>query len=241
MEGIEDIHTNDSTSTNQMDIDDANELTSNDNNNKDLWHYMTKQQNEKAKCEMCDVVLSRKNGSTTGLRKHLHQVHKLERFGIVSKKSRLKCKQLSNEEKKSLDALVIQCVLEDGRSFSDMRQSGILKVFNRLVDGKKNTMYLIIFYSIFCLGYVPPHRNTIQRHLKQLEYEYKLLLTKELVDVHSLGITCDLWSDKRLHSYLCLTGHYILPNHIYYLITNLFAKFFHLVILIVVILLLIFQ
>jgi hypothetical protein len=53
----------------------------------------------------------------------------------------------------------------------------------------------------------------IQRHLKQLESECKLLLIKELSIIHSIGITCDFWSDKRLHSYMCLTGHYVSSNN----------------------------
>ena len=28
----------------------------------------------------------------------------------------------------------------------------------------------------------------------------------------SIDVTCDLWSDKRLYSYICLTGHYITRN-----------------------------
>jgi hypothetical protein len=41
-----------------------------------LWEHMSKQLNEKAKCEICGVVLSRQNGSTTGLRKHLFRIDK---------------------------------------------------------------------------------------------------------------------------------------------------------------------
>ena len=41
---------------------------------------------------------------------------------------------------------------------------------------------------MFLLGYVPPHQNAIQRNLKQLECEYKLLLIKELSNIHFLGI-----------------------------------------------------
>jgi hypothetical protein len=149
MEVVEDIHANHPTVTNQMDIDNTNEVKSNNSDTLTVWNYMMKQHNEKAKCNICDVVLSRKNGSTTGLRKHLHQVHKIEPFGIISTKSRSKSKQLSNEKKKKLDSLMIKCVIEDGHSFTDMRQSGILKVFNYLVEGKKNTMYLIIFVVFY--------------------------------------------------------------------------------------------
>ncbi|CAF3195403.1 unnamed protein product, partial [Rotaria sp. Silwood2] len=45
----------------------------------------------------CGVILSLKNGATTGLRKHLYQIHKIESFGITSKQSRSKSYRLSIE------------------------------------------------------------------------------------------------------------------------------------------------
>lgn len=142
-----DIHH--SINTNNMDIDQTNEIGTNDNNVTNIWNYMEKQKNEKAKC-ICGAILSRKNGATTGLRKHLYQVHKLQAFGVTSKKFRSKSCQLSSEQKKKIDSLIIKCIIEDGRSFSDMSQSGILKVFDHLVEGKKHTIYLIIFI-VFCM------------------------------------------------------------------------------------------
>jgi hypothetical protein len=149
MEVVEDMDTNHPIDTNKMDMDNTNITTLNVNDDSKLWDCMTKQENEKAKCNICGVILSRKNGATTGLRKHLYQVHKLKPFGITSPKSRSKSYHLSIDEKKKLDSLIIRCVIEDGRSFSDMRQSGILKVFNHLVQGKKNTMYFIIFIIFY--------------------------------------------------------------------------------------------
>lgn len=61
----------------------------------------------------------------------------------------------------------------------------------------------------FLLGYIPPHRNTIQKRLKKLNDEQKILLVNELIQVQSVGVTCDFWTDKRLYSYMCLTGHFI--------------------------------
>jgi hypothetical protein len=34
-----------------------------------------------------------------------------------------------------------------------------------------------------------------------------------LSNIHSLDITCDFWADKRLHSYMCLIGHYMSSNN----------------------------
>ncbi|CAF1428121.1 unnamed protein product [Adineta ricciae] len=196
METLDNIETSQPTDTNNMDLDDTDQALPNDANATYLWNYMVKQDNQKAKCKLCDVLLSRKNGSTTGLRKHLYQIHKLQPFGTTSTKSRPKRCSLSTEQKKRLDSLIIKCIIEDGRSFSDISQSGIVKVFDHLVE-----------------GYVPPHRNTVQRNLKRLESEHKSLLIKELSSIRSIGITCDFWSDKRLQSYMCLTGHYISSDH----------------------------
>ncbi len=35
----------------------------------------------------------------------------------------------------------------------------------------------------------------------------------ELSNIHSLGVTCDFWSNRCLHSYMCLTSHYISSNN----------------------------
>jgi hypothetical protein len=101
-----------------------------------LWNYMIKQANEKAKCNICNTILSRQNGGTTGLRKHLHQVHKIQSFSTKSKKLRSKSCRLSSEQKKKLDYLIIKCIVQDGRSFDDMRRPGILKVIDYLLPGK---------------------------------------------------------------------------------------------------------
>lgn len=68
-----------------------------------------------------------------------------------------------------------------------------------------------MFYHIylnFYLGYAPPHRNTVQRRLKRLHSDHKTTLIKQLSKVDSIAVTCDFWSDKRLFSYMCLTGHF---------------------------------
>ncbi|CAF0744375.1 unnamed protein product [Rotaria sp. Silwood1] len=178
-----------------MSADDSNKIQPSISGSAYLWDYMTKLK-DKAKCNICSTTLSRKNGTTSGLRKHLHQMHKLPYFGVKSKKVDIKPHQFSSDERKKLDSLIINAIVEDGRSFGDMRKPGVLKVFNHLAP-----------------GYSPPHRNSVQRRLKRLQSEQKLILTKDLSKIQSLGITCDFWTDKRLYSYLCLTGHYITSNY----------------------------
>jgi len=139
---VEDIDTNHH-DANKMDIDGTAVITPNIGDKFNLWDYMTKLPNEKAKCNICNTILSRKNGSTSGLRKHLYQIHKIEPFGFVSNKPQRKSYKLSVEETKKLDSLIIKCVIQDGRSFSDMRQAGILKLFNHIIPGKENTTYFM--------------------------------------------------------------------------------------------------
>jgi 3-oxoacyl-(acyl-carrier-protein) synthase len=115
-----------------------------------LWEHMSKQLNEKAKCEICGVVLSRQNGSTTGLRKHLFRIDKMAEFAVTSTKRASKSSQLSVDEKKKLHALIINCIIEDGRGFNDTRRPGLMKVLNHLAPGKekRNTRLISICSSL---------------------------------------------------------------------------------------------
>jgi hypothetical protein len=138
---------NDREQLDHADIGREDEMDKRSNRSSHVWKHMTKV-DEKAKCDLCGVILSRKNGNTSGLRKHLHQVHKLGKYSVSSVKKLTKPDQISIDEKRKLDALMIKCIIDDGRSFSDIRRPGLLKVFNHLVSGKaKNSAFDI--YSPF--------------------------------------------------------------------------------------------
>ena len=89
-----------------------------------------------------------------------------------------------------------------------MRRPDILEVFNRLSPCKKKKRMLSTLITVFYLAYLPPHRNTVQRQLKRLQFEKKFLLAKQLLKVNAVSVTCNFWSDKRLYSYICFTGHF---------------------------------
>jgi hypothetical protein len=127
-----------------MDVN-VNETQSNDNRVSSLWDYMTKEEDEKAKCNLCNVISSRQNSATSGLRKHLFQVHKVEPFSVISENPRSKLSHISAEERKKIDSLLLNCIVQDGRSFDDMRRPGLLKIFNHLTPGKKSMGCFIIF------------------------------------------------------------------------------------------------
>ena len=115
------------------------------NSHSGVWKYVKKDGEDKAKCNLCAAILSRKNCGTTGLRKHLLQVHQLQQFAVCSTRKRTMAKRVSVEREKQLDSLVIRCIIEDGRSFGDMRRPGLLKLFNSLVPGKDSCMYVFLF------------------------------------------------------------------------------------------------
>ena len=50
--------------------------------------------------------------------------------------------------------------------------------------------------------------------MKRLNVKCFNTLIDELRAVESLAVTCDFWSDKRMKSYLCLTGHYLIGNRL---------------------------
>ena len=86
MEVVEDIDINYSIDTSEMEIDDRNEVNANASDGINLLSYMMKQQTEKAKYNICGVILCRKHAAASGLSMHLYRVHKIEPFGKASTK-----------------------------------------------------------------------------------------------------------------------------------------------------------
>ena len=171
---------------------------------------MSEQQNTKAKCNLCDVFLSRTNGTTTGMRKHLFLMHTLECVAITTRKKQSKLTLFSIDEKKKLDSLVISCIIQDGRGFGELRWTVLLQLFNHLLPGQKVVREKSSTqFNTSCTGYVSPHHNIVQRRLQQFQPEHELVLIKELSNVHSIGIIFGLGSDKQSNSYMCLTGQYV--------------------------------
>ena len=96
-EVVEDIDIKHSIDTKEIDIHDRNEVNTSASDGINLWSYMTKQQTEKAKYNICGVILSCKHAATSGLSMHLYRVHKIEPFGKASTKSSSKFYQLTKK------------------------------------------------------------------------------------------------------------------------------------------------
>lgn len=97
-----------------------------------VWSYASKIKDNQAQCNKCKKVLSCKDSSTTGIRKHLVSCAKLTQFTRVVKRNR---STINPEEKRRLNALATQCIIRDGRTFGDLRKPGIAKFINELLPG----------------------------------------------------------------------------------------------------------
>lgn len=124
-------------------------------NESSVWKHATKNEDGTASCRICGLVVKRTNGSTTGLRKHLLQVHKIQER--TSKKNGNKSAKFSPSLRKELHTLVIEAIVKDGRSFDDFRRPGVMRIFQRIVPGKYLSEILFIawcrelFIEYFCI------------------------------------------------------------------------------------------
>lgn len=101
-----------------------------------VWQYATRNTNTKeqsATCGICGTIIKTTNWSTTGLRKHLTQVHGMATMlpTEAPKKS-----NISPELRKELHDLAVKAIIEDSRSFNDFRRSGMLKFLRRASPGE---------------------------------------------------------------------------------------------------------
>ena len=101
----------------------------------EVWHYATKLQNGKAKCNNCNREIGCKDHSTSGLRRHLHHCLKISKFASIG--SGVFKKSLNSIMKKKLHELVYKCIIEDGRSFGDLRKPGMTRLLEEIVPGKR--------------------------------------------------------------------------------------------------------
>lgn len=87
--------------------------------------------------EFC-LVLSRKGQTTSSIRRHLRSVHKMDEFEekhVDPSVTNNSFNQLSIDQKRKLQSLAVNAIIQDGRSFNDLNKPGIAKLFNGLLDG----------------------------------------------------------------------------------------------------------
>ena len=94
-----------------------------------------------AVCKLCPTFplpkrLSVKDGTTSALRKHLINVHKKEELEPVAKKSQRSISNILPNERDRLHQLLIDAVVVDGRTFSDIRKPGISRFLDEVIPGR---------------------------------------------------------------------------------------------------------
>lgn len=98
-----------------------------------VWKYAKRNvESQTATCNDCNAIIKTTNGSTTGLRKHLMQKHKIQFAPTVPVSDKPK---IAPSLKKELHQLIVKSIVQDGRSFSDFRRQGMMKFLNRIVPG----------------------------------------------------------------------------------------------------------
>ncbi|CAF3899786.1 unnamed protein product [Rotaria sordida] len=162
----------------------------------DVWQYFERCTSTgplKARCLLCQHELSTPNYGTLTLKRHLVQVHGIKQFDSADAPSfSITSIKISKPEKKALDLLAVNAIIQDGRGYGDLQKTGIKK----LIDALKP-------------GYKPPHRNTVVKELKRLYRHHSNRTKIEFEEAKYLSITCDFWKDRKKNSYLVITGHHI--------------------------------
>ena len=109
---------------------------------------------------------------------------------------------------KLVNQLVIDSIITDGRSFSDFSKTGINALIQTIIPGIK----------INC-------RQTIAKKIKMEFSNYKNKLISSIASLSSIALTTDLWRNRNLTHFLCLTAHFFDKNFKYFSIVIAFRKF----------------
>jgi hypothetical protein len=104
--------------------------------------------------------------------------------------------QLSKATKRKLDEYALDCIIIDSRPYNDFKKSGMLH-----------------FLSIAVPGYDPQHRQTIAYNVRNRFIEHQRMLANKLNKVDNIALTTDLWKNKHLEYFLCLTAHFFDKEH----------------------------
>lgn len=131
---------NDNSSTAQGDTNDHSIPTDDIDNEEErlkskVWMYGKKLSSDQSQCTICKPFITTSHGGTTTLRKHLVQKHKLNHLALPSSSS-TKANSLPRDKKIRLDHLANLAIFEDGRTFINLRRSGLRKFLSEAIPGK---------------------------------------------------------------------------------------------------------
>ncbi|CAF4657409.1 unnamed protein product, partial [Rotaria socialis] len=126
------ITTDTDESENQDELtDDKQDDSDGDTLKSEVWNYATKLNNGKAKCNNCNREISCEDHSTTDLRRHLFRCIKIPSF--MSHRNDSSISSIGHDLKRRLNELVYKCIIEDGRTFGDLRKPGIIRLLEDIV------------------------------------------------------------------------------------------------------------
>lgn len=98
-----------------------------------VWQFAERtENNDVAKCKLRQMLIKTANWSTTGLRKHLSQVHKLPTMEPNAPQAK---SEMSSSTKAELHNLAVTAIIKDGRSFNDFRRPGLLNFLVKAAPG----------------------------------------------------------------------------------------------------------
>lgn len=101
-----------------------------------VWTYATKISGVKAQCNKCKKFVKTFNGGTSTLKKHLIDIHGLTHLkSLPSSRAKNDKTEITRERKNRLDYLANLAIYEDGRTFTDLRKSGMRKFLAEAVPG----------------------------------------------------------------------------------------------------------
>ena len=100
-----------------------------------VWNHAKKISKDKAQCVTCKAYVKTPCGGTTTLRKHLMTKHNLTHLTLRANSRIKKDNSMSRERKIRLDHLANLAIFEDGRTFGDLRRSGITKFLAEAIPG----------------------------------------------------------------------------------------------------------
>ena len=138
--------------------------------------------------------------SDSNVRTHIGRVHFKTEYMYPSQlkrkeKNQDNQKSLSNKldpkSSKELNEAIIECIVEDSRPFGDFRKSGMRKLFEKILP-----------------GFVPWHRFTVAKKLKNFYKSYKAELIEFFKFILNISLTTDAWKRKNLEYYFALTAHF---------------------------------
>ncbi|CAF3030240.1 unnamed protein product [Rotaria sp. Silwood2] len=128
-----------------------------------VWYYAKKLSSDEAQCKICKLYVKTINGGTTTLRKHLINKHHLIHLACPAASRPTTSNTITHEQKARLDHLANLAILVDGRSFGDLRKTGIRKFLSEAIPGNyivRLKIFRLKYKSIFTFDYryLPPTR-----------------------------------------------------------------------------------